>query len=132
MENKPTARPKKRLPSTINTIENKMVSIVDKKAKFEEWEAQILPALHGQIKKGATSGDLYKLYEALAAARQITIALTDADPGKALSAIFDIQNRSSGKPKEKLEIKHRYENLSDEELDALIASRAKDVNENAD
>ncbi len=104
-----------------------MVSKIDKLRKFEEFEEQILPALRGHLKAGASAAQLYKLYEALAAARQLTIALTEQDPGKALAAIIDIQNRASGKPKEKLEVQHRYANLSDDELDALIDSRTKEV-----
>lgn len=127
MQNKSTARPKRRLPSTINTVENKLVSKLDKLTKFEEFQSTILPAISGQLKKGATAADLYKLYEALAAARHITYALTEEDPGKALAAIVDIQNRASGKPKEKVEVEHRYAKLSDDELDALIESRTKDV-----
>lgn len=106
-----------------------MLKNIDKLREFEDFQEKLLPALRGQLKAGVTSEQLYQLYAAVATARQITIALTEADPGKALSAIVDIQNRALGKPKEKLEVEHKYSKLTDDELDALLASRAKEVGE---
>lgn len=122
-----TAKPKRRkLPPVVNTVENRMVSKVDKLAKFEEFEEKILPALRGQIKKGATAQDLFKMYSAILAAKQITKALI-GDDASAMAAITEILNRAEGKPTESVKVTHRYDSMNEQELDAYIESLSKDV-----
>lgn len=69
---------------------------------------------------------IYKMAEAHAAARNVTIALTEEDSGKALSAIKELMDRSKGKATEKQEVTHTYSKLKDEDLDALLESKLKE------
>jgi hypothetical protein len=112
-----------------NKTESLMVSALDRLAAFEEFQEEILPTLRGALKEGKTAEDIYKLVQAHAAARTATIALTERDPAKALSAIKDILDRSGGKPTERREVEHKYSKLKDEELDSLILSEISDVTE---
>jgi hypothetical protein len=55
------------------------------------------------------------------------IAMTDKDSGRALSAIKDILDRTQGRAVERTTTTHKFEKLKDEELDALLKSRLKEV-----
>ncbi len=80
----------------------------------------MLPQLRALMKRGAKTEEILELGRALAAGRLITIAATEEDSGKALSAIKDILDRKDGKVTEKREVVHKMGKLRDEELDALV------------
>lgn len=109
--------------------QGKMAQAMDDLAEFEDFKTSILPKLRAAIKAGKSALDMYKLVEAEAAARAITIGLTSEDEGKALSAVTDILNRVHGKPKETVNVNNRYENLPDDQLDSLILSEKAAVEE---
>lgn len=102
---------------------------LDDLAEFEEFKQSILPALRLELTKGSSAEDIYKKFEAHAAARGITIAMTETDSGKALSAIKDILDRVGGKAKERSEVTHRLTNAPEEQLDALIRSKLEAVSD---
>jgi hypothetical protein len=106
----------------INKEERRMIKMLSQVAAFEEFKTQILPSLQQDIKAGLSAEEILKKYAHMAAARQITIAMTDADSGRALSAIKDLLDRTQGKPTERKEIKHQFSELKDEELDSLLES----------
>jgi hypothetical protein len=56
-------------------------------------------------------------------ARQISLALTEEDAGKAGSAVKDLLDRGIGKPTEKKELKHKLEGLPEEQVDAALATK---------
>lgn len=104
-----------------------MVRSVDNLAKFEEFSSLILPALQQDLKAGLSTEDLLKKYSKFAAARALTLALTEDDGGKALAAAKSIIEHDIGKAKEKKEVKHQFEELADEEIDAALQSKLKAV-----
>lgn len=106
-----------------------MVKAIDQLAEFEEFKRTILPALQRDLKSGMSSSDLRKKYAALAQARIISEALTNPDAGKAVVAATDLLNRTEGKATERKEIKHTLENLSEKELDAVLDSEIKELDE---
>lgn len=112
-----------------STTENRMIKNIDELAAFEQFKSEILPYLRDALQKGASAEEIYKKAEALAAARAVTIAATETDASKALSAIKDILDRSGGKPTDKREITHKYKDLSDEELDAMLLSEAEEADD---
>lgn len=114
-----------------NNAEIRIAKALDDLAAFEEFQAELLPALRGAIQAGKTADDIYKMAEAMAAARAVTIAATEKDSGKALAAIREVLDRSKGKATERREIAHKYEKLKDEELDALILSELAESGEDA-
>jgi hypothetical protein len=70
---------------------------------------------------------MYAWAESYAAARSISIALTETDSTKALSGVKEILDRSKGKAKERVDVEHRYSKLKDEEIDALLESKFEEV-----
>lgn len=102
--------------------DNFMAKNLDELEAYEEFTKEILPKLRQAIKKGKSAEDIYKMAQAAAAARAVTIAVTEADPTKAMTAIKDILDRSGGKATERTEVTHKYENLKEEQLDSLLLS----------
>lgn len=107
--------------------EKAVVRAVDELAEFDKFKEEILPMLKKAITESWSAEKIYKMAEAHAAARNVTIALTDEDSGKSLAAIREMMDRSKGKSTEKQEITHSYSKLSDEELEALIKSQERDM-----
>lgn len=103
--------------------EEKVTNLISKMEAMEEFQRDVLPKLRKALKEGVTTEKLYAEFGPLAAARAITIALTDEDSGKALAAIKEMQDRAFGKPTERVEQTHKYSGVKDEELDALVKSK---------
>lgn len=97
--------------------------LVDSLAQFEQFKAEILPALQEELLKGTDAEVLVKKFDSHAVARIISIVMTEKDSGKALAAAKEILDRSQGKAAQKVETTHRFEKLDDNELDALLKSR---------
>ena len=116
--NRPVGRPKKK---------TELEHFMREHALFQRWRNEVLPKLGGLVKGGATVEEIYKAFASDAAARAVTIALTSLDAGKALGAVAEILDRSGGKSIAREEIEHKYANLKDEELDALLESELKVV-----
>lgn len=102
---------------------NKMARNLDALAEFEQFQADVLPALRKDLAAGMSAEALYKKYQSMAAARNITIAATSQNEGTALAAIKDILDRAGGKAKERSEVTHKMQNVPDDQLDALIMSK---------
>ncbi len=125
MRNK--AFPKRKSQPRTNRSENKTIELIDKIRKFADFEKTILPALQDDVKAGMGPKELRTKYASLVQARIISEALNNPDGGKALVAAADIINRSEGKATEKKEVTHRFDSLSDEELDAVLESETQDL-----
>lgn len=97
-------------------------STLDALQEFEDFQSTILPKLRQAIKKGSSAEDIYKMVTAAAAGKIATMALTESDPIKALALCKDILDRSQGKAKESVAITAKYEKLSDQELDSMLAT----------
>lgn len=125
MNRKPFFTPEvEELPSEEDVeIEERLADL----AAFQEFRETIAPAMRALVSKKAPPAEIYDTFKSLLAARQVSIALTSRDPGKALAAITDVINRLEGKPVERKEIKHQLGQLKDEELDSLLESKLKEV-----
>lgn len=109
-----------------------MAQRLDRRAAFEDFEDEILPKMRKMLREGRTAEEITAFAQAYAAARVVTIALSDADSGKALAAAKDVLDRTQGKAKERTETTHKFEKLKDEELDSLILSRLKEEGSDED
>lgn len=109
--------------------EMQMAKNIDELAAFEEFQQSLLPYLRNAIRKGATAEEIYKKAQAMAAARAVTIAATSMDETKAMSAIKDILDRSGGKAAERRTVEHKFKDLSDSELDAMLLSEFEEADE---
>lgn len=120
----------KRVPQFYNDgrpAEKRMTDFIQDLVEFEDFKETILPAIRKDVKSGMTAKQLREKYAALAQARLITDALMNPDAGKAAVAAKDIIDRAEGKAVERKETTHRFENMSDQELDALLASEEEDL-----
>jgi hypothetical protein len=95
-------------------------------AQFEDYQT-ILKTIRDDIKKGLTPKQLREKYAPLAQARVISDMLTSDDAGKALAAAKDVLDRIEGKATEKKEVSHRFADVSDKELDAILKSEEDDL-----
>lgn len=102
-----------------NIHEHVVATAIDEKIQFDEFKA-LLPSVRLAIKQGKSAKEIYKMGEALAAARALTIAATSTNNAEALAAIKEVLDRGSGKATEHKEV--TFTNLSDAELEASLKS----------
>jgi len=119
-------RPKKQVKTGYKD-DLKAAQMVDDLAEFDQFRADIAPMLRKAVLEKWAPDRIYREFAAHAAARSVTIALTEDDPSKALSAIQEVLNRGFGKATEKREITNKFENLKDEDLDNLILSELSET-----
>lgn len=112
---------------TFNRAEANMVRGLDKLAAFEKFQEEILPKLQKMVAEGKSAPEIYEFAQSYAAARMVTEALTNPKASEAIVAVKDLLDRTQGKAKERQEVEHKFEKLKDEELDALLKSRLKEV-----
>jgi hypothetical protein len=112
---------------TKNREDERMAKAMCELEAFEKFKDEILPALRRDLDKKMSAEEILQKYATLAAARGISIALSEKDAGKALSAVKNILDRVQGKATERREVKHQYEDLPDEELDAILMSEMQDL-----
>lgn len=104
-----------------NVVENDMANMLDALADFEEFRETVLPAIQKDLKAGYTAKQLREKYSAMLQARQITDALM-APIGDGADIAQKILDRELGKATEHKEVKHKFSDLSDEQLDAILMS----------
>lgn len=97
-------------------------NLIEELKAFEEYKLEILPMLRSDIKNGTPPEEMRKKYQSYIEARKISIALTDQDSAIALSAARELTDRTEGKAVERKQVTHKYANLKDEELDAILTS----------
>ena len=100
---------------------------LDTLAQFEEFKATVLPQLRKLMSEGASSEKMRQELQPLLTARMLSIALTEMDSNKAITAIKDQLDRQEGKAKERTEHTHKFQNTSDQELDAIVLSKLKEA-----
>lgn len=100
---------------------------LDELSVMEELLSGVLTGVRNDIKAGLPAEKIMEKYAALAAARVVTVALTDIDSGKALAASKDILDRTQGKAKEKKEITHRLEKVEEKQLDAILLTEFENL-----
>lgn len=95
-------------------------------AQFEEYQT-ILSSIRKDLKSGMTEQELARKYAPLAQARVISDMLTSDNVPAALAAAKDILDRVNGKSTEKKEVTHKFKDMSDKELEAVIKSEEEDL-----
>lgn len=123
------ARPKRggRRHRTGHQAESATHKLIQDLRDFEEFQETILPALRKDVKAGLTAEQLQKKYSALAQARLISEALTNENAAVAIPAAKDLLDRTHGKATEKKIVKHQFDDMSDEELNAILESEEEDL-----
>lgn len=100
-------------------------------AQFDDYQT-ILATIRKDIKNGLTPKQLREKYAPLAQARVISDMLTNENAGMALAAAKDMLDRIEGKATEKKEVSHRFSDVSDKELDAILKSEEDDLKDMGD
>lgn len=135
-ERGPTAAPKgKDLASNsfisyqeeMSLLETDRARNIDDLALHDDLMGGILGSIKKDLQLGLPSDKILEKYAALAAARTVTIAATDADSGKALAASKDILDRVQGRAVERKQIQHKLENVDPSQLDALLLSELEAI-----
>ena len=106
-----------------NSVEDKMIDGLDKLEIFEELNQVVLPQLQRLLAKGYTHKEILKEFQALAAAKLVTSLITEKDSSKILGLVKEVNDRLDGKAVSPTEVKHKFENLPDDQLDSLLESR---------
>lgn len=112
-----------------NVDEDRAAVALDDLEEFKEFKKSLLPVLRADLKAGTPAKDILEKLKALAAARLGHILMAEIDSGKALSAIKDVLDRTEGKAKETVETTHKFQNMKEAELDALLKSKMASVGE---
>lgn len=112
---------------TNKIAETAMTSLVEALVEFEDFKEKLLPAIQKDLLAGMSSKELREKYSAIVQARQITTAIASRDEGRASAAAKDIIDRTEGKATERREVTHKYADLKDEELDAILASEEEEL-----
>lgn len=107
--------------------ERDAIRLHDKIAAFEDFEENILPALRKDLKAGLTPKQIREKYQSIVQARLITDVLRTEDPKEAAAIGKDLLDRVEGKATEKKEVTHRFKDMSDKELDAILQSEEQDL-----
>lgn len=106
---------------------SKMARLIDDLTEFEKYQKEVLKKIRQDIAAGMTAPELRKKYAAQIQGRMITDALTEEDKGKAATIGKDIIDRVEGKATEKKEVTHKFSEMSDKELDAILQSEESDL-----
>lgn len=113
-------------PRNSHSAEMKQNKLHSDLAQFEDYQT-ILKSIRQDLKNGLTEKQLQLKYAPLAQARIISEMLTNEDGAKALAAARDLLDRTNGKATEKKEVSHRFADMSDKELDAVLKSEEEDL-----
>jgi len=115
--------------SSNNGQEIAMVRGLDELDQFERFSKMVPEDLRKDILAGMKSKEIYEKYGNMAAARAVIIMMTEEDPGKAMTAVKDILDRTQGRPIERKQHQHALHNVDDKEFDALLSSEMEDLDE---
>lgn len=105
--------------------EDKMIDMIDNKA-FRDYQFKVLKSIREDLLNGMTADQIFKKYEAHAAAALVSQM---TDPRNAVQAAEKVLDRTQGKAIARTESTHKFEKLKDEELDALLQSRLKEIDQ---
>lgn len=106
--------------------QKRMAETLDDLEEFESFKKDILPKLRREMQKGSSAEDIFKMVTPLLAGKLASMALTTKDNKESMAMIKDILDRSQGKARERIQVTTKYEQMSDEELAALVRQQEED------
>lgn len=112
---------------TNHAAEKQAFNLHEDLEEFEKFQKDILKAIRRDLSSGLSAKQIREKYHAMVQARLLTVALTDTDTGKATAASKDIIDRVEGRAVEKKDVTHRFKDMSDQELDAVLKSETEDL-----
>jgi hypothetical protein len=118
-------RPKQKKGKIGRHEEEKLIGAIDEK-RWMEYQAKVLTSIREDLLKGLKADEIFKKYEAHAAAALVSSLINPRDTVAAAEKILD---RTQGKATQRTENVHKLEKLSDEELNALLKSQIQEEDE---
>jgi hypothetical protein len=119
-------RPKKK-PLGQNAAEDAAIEGFDELQLYEKWKSEILPALTADIANGLTPTQIIEKHKSILVARQLMRALSPEDTAVSAGAAKELLDRSEGKAVERKSVEHRLAALPDEQLDAVLSTKLRDL-----
>lgn len=110
-----------------NRVTHRMAGIADDLSEFEEFKRTTLKAIRKDIKNGMSAAKIREKYLAILQGRLITDALTTDNTGLAQAIVKDVADRVEGRATEKKEVTHRFKDMSEKELDAVLKSEEQEL-----
>jgi len=107
-------------------VQDNIADLVQDLRDFEDFRESVLPAIRRDITAGLTAKQLREKYASLVQARLLTEAMT-GESKSAIAAAKDITDRQEGRATEKKEVTHKFDKMTDEELDAVLKSEEADL-----
>lgn len=120
---------KKRPRHGENYAEKDMIRNLDDLDLLERFKKELLPALQAAVKAGKSAEEIFRLSEPMLAAKLVTEALRSSDVSKVTNAIKNMIDRSAGPVTAKEEVQHKFENLSEEQINAILLQKLKKAEE---
>ena len=109
-----------------SNYEHRLACLLDDFQEFSKYK-KVMGDLMEMINQGATVESIYEKYGPALAARMVMMGISSSDTRNSMALIKEIHDRSLGKSKERQEIHHKFENVSDADLDKLIKSEEEQV-----
>jgi len=109
-----------------NKTEDRLAYLLDDYRRFRKYN-KVMDKLLKMVEDGASVEAIYEKFGPQLAARLVMIAISSSDPRQVTPVIKEIHDRALGKSKERQEITHRYENLTEPQLDKLIEQQEEQV-----
>lgn len=116
--------PKKRKSNA--PIESWMSHTLDDFQEFQEHK-KLHNKLLKMVNSGASPEKIYEEFGAALAARMVALGMTERNPAMLKAVVQEIHNRSLGKPTERQEVTHKYEQMSEEDLDKILSEQLDQV-----
>jgi flagellar biosynthesis chaperone FliJ len=108
--------------------ENTLIGKIDADA-FRDYHAKILRSIREDLMNGLSADQIFKKYEAHAAAALVSQM---TDPKNAVQAAEKVLDRTQGKAIARTENTHKLEKLSEKELDSFLTSQLNELNSDDD
>ncbi len=113
----------KRTKRTGHAATAKMAKAIDDLADFEEFKRSLLPILRQDLKSGMSAKEILKKHQSLVAAKLVHDSVMAEDVKDRAAISKYVIDQGSGKATETVKNKHEFEDLSDDEVAALLASK---------
>lgn len=117
-----------------NAMQDTRARNIDSLALHDELLQGVLGSVKKDLAAGLTGQQILEKYASLAAARVVSIAVTEADSGKALASAKDVLDRAYGKARETKDVTHRLAQVDEKQIDAILISEidSLEIDEAAD
>lgn len=107
-----------------NNAERRLLDGLEKLEAYESWREKILPMIEADIASGLSTDEILDKYEVYAAARLVSDLV---NPRVGSESAKNILDRTKGRPTQKTETTHKFENMTDEEIASVLESELSSI-----